>query len=114
MLIPVFYRIRTVDRDDDDEVNAELESHSFTLYYNATEDFQNGAMTLHLRHYIADLQADDEFMSDPTMGIEHFDISAPLQAGRHLTSTRFTAEPNMRYMRLPKACAGRFPAAMCG
>ncbi|ADY34634.1 hypothetical protein Bacsa_0018 [Phocaeicola salanitronis DSM 18170] len=80
MFLPVFYRIRTVDRDDDDEVNAELEAHSFTLYYNATEDFQNGAMTLHLRHYIADLQADDEFMSDPTMGIEHFDISAPLQA----------------------------------
>ena len=33
-------------------------------------------------------------------------------AGRKtLTSTRFTAEPSMRYMRLPKACGGRWPAA---
>ena len=33
-------------------------------------------------------------------------------AGRKtLTSTRFTAEPNMRYMRLPKACGGKWPAA---
>ena len=33
-------------------------------------------------------------------------------AGRKtLTSTRFTAEPSMRYMRLPKACGGKWPAA---
>lgn len=80
MFLPIYYRLRDIDADDKDEINAELDKHQFTLYYDSTADFQNGTMTLHLRHNITDLKENDKFMSQSTMTTEHFNIASPLNA----------------------------------
>lgn len=74
MFLPIEFFVRAdVDMNNMEEREAEMATHQFSLYYKADNDFSENGMTLHLRHFVQDREADDTF-SKPSGGWWHFNL----------------------------------------
>ena len=77
VFIPIYYYYKPANSSDDLEKETAL--HHFTLYYDATTDFTNSTMTLHLRHTIQDFDAEEnKERTSRAYEFRHFDLSLAL------------------------------------
>ena len=79
VFIRIYYYYKPANSSDDLEEETAL--HHFTLYYDATTDFTNSTMTLHLRHTIQDFDEDDnKERTSRAYEFRHFNLGDALNA----------------------------------
>lgn len=77
VFIPIYYYYKPASNNDD--LQKETALHHFTLYYDATTDFTNSTMTLHLRHTIQDFdEEENKKRTSRAYEFRHFNLNSAL------------------------------------